>query len=44
VKAVDQNSAGFVCLKRKILRISDAKIKEGVFFNTGKWKKKCGNH
>jgi hypothetical protein len=35
VKAVDQNSAGFVCLKRKIPRISDAKIKEGVFFNTG---------
>jgi hypothetical protein len=31
VKAMDQNSAGFMYLKNKLPRISDAKIKEGVF-------------
>jgi hypothetical protein len=30
-KAMDQNSAGFMCLKNNFPRISDAKIKEGVF-------------
>jgi len=42
VKALDQNSAGVVYLKNKCPKISDAKIKEGVFFgpqmrfNTGR--------
>jgi len=31
VKAMDQNSAGFMYLKNKFPRISDAKIKEGIF-------------
>jgi hypothetical protein len=31
VKAMDQNSAGFMYLKNKLPRTSDAKIKEGVF-------------
>jgi hypothetical protein len=35
VMAVDQNSTGFMYLKSKFPRISDAEIKEGVFFNTG---------
>jgi hypothetical protein len=29
--AKDQNSAGFMCCKNKFLRISDAKIKDGIF-------------
>jgi hypothetical protein len=29
---MDQNSAGFMYLKNKCPRISDANIKEGVFF------------
>jgi len=29
---MDQNSVGFMYLKNKCRRISDAKIKEGVFF------------
>jgi hypothetical protein len=33
VKAMDQNSAGFMYLKNKLPRISDAKIKEGVFMD-----------
>ena len=32
VRAMGQNSAGFMNLKNKFPRISDAKIKEGVFF------------
>jgi hypothetical protein len=32
VKAMDQNSVGFTYLKKKFPRISDAKIKEGIFF------------
>jgi hypothetical protein len=31
---MDQNSAGFMYLKNEFPRISDAKIKEGVFFWT----------
>jgi hypothetical protein len=31
VKAVDQNSAGFMYLKNTFPRISDTKIKEGLF-------------
>jgi hypothetical protein len=31
IKAMDQNSAGFMYLKNKFPRISDAKIKKGVF-------------
>jgi len=31
VKARDKNTAGFMYLKNKFPRISDAKIKEGVF-------------
>jgi len=31
VKVVDQNSAGFMHLKNKFPRISDVKLKEGVF-------------
>jgi hypothetical protein len=31
VKATDQNSAKFIFFKNKFHRISDAKIKEGVF-------------
>jgi hypothetical protein len=31
IKGMDQNSAGFMCLKIKFPRISDCKIKEGVF-------------
>jgi hypothetical protein len=32
VKTMNQNSVGFMYLKKKFLRISDAKIKEGIFF------------
>jgi hypothetical protein len=31
VKAMDQNSAGFMYMKNKFPRIYDTKIKEGVF-------------
>jgi ABC-type long-subunit fatty acid transport system fused permease/ATPase subunit len=31
IKAMDQNSTGFMYLKNKFPTISDAKIKEGVF-------------
>jgi hypothetical protein len=31
LKAMDQNSAGFIYLKNKFPRINDAEIKEGVF-------------
>jgi hypothetical protein len=31
VKAMDKNSAGFMYLKHKFLRIRDANIKEGIF-------------
>jgi hypothetical protein len=31
VKAIDQNSVGFTYLKYKFPRISDTKIKEGIF-------------
>ena len=31
LKGMDQNSPGFMCLKIKFPRISDCKIKEGVF-------------
>jgi len=30
IKAMDQNSTGFMYIKNKFTRISDAKIKEGV--------------
>jgi hypothetical protein len=32
VKEIDQNSSGFMYLKNNFPRISDAKIKEEVFF------------
>jgi hypothetical protein len=31
VKAMDQNSAGFLYLTNKLPRISEAKVREGVF-------------
>jgi hypothetical protein len=31
VKVMDTNGAGFMCLKHKFPRLSDAKIKEGIF-------------
>jgi hypothetical protein len=31
VKAMDKNGAEFMYLKHKFLRLSDAKIKEGIF-------------
>jgi hypothetical protein len=31
VKGIDQNGAGFAYLKETFPRISDAKIKEGIF-------------
>jgi hypothetical protein len=31
VKAMDQNSVGFLYLKNKLPRISDAEIQEGIF-------------
>jgi hypothetical protein len=31
VKGIDQNGAGFAYLKETFTRISDAKIKEGIF-------------
>jgi len=34
---MDQNSAGFMYLKNKFIRISDAKIKEGVFVGPQIW-------
>jgi hypothetical protein len=34
VKAIDQNSAGFMYLKNKFPRISDAEINEGIFVGT----------
>jgi len=33
-KTVDQNSAGYMCLKNTLPRIGGVKIKEGVFFGT----------
>lgn len=31
MKAIDRNGSGFLYLKEKIPKISDAKIKEGIF-------------
>jgi hypothetical protein len=31
IKAMDKNGTGFMYLKLKFLRLSDAKIKEGIF-------------
>jgi hypothetical protein len=31
VKAMDKNGAGFMYSKHKFLRLSDARIKEGIF-------------
>jgi hypothetical protein len=31
IKAMDKSGAGFMCLKHKCPRLSDAKIKEGIF-------------
>jgi hypothetical protein len=31
VKAMDKNGTRFMYLKHKLLRLSDAKIKEGIF-------------
>jgi hypothetical protein len=34
VKAIDKNGAGFMYLKHNFARLSDAKIKEGIFVGT----------
>jgi hypothetical protein len=31
IKTTDKNGAGFIYLKHKFRRLSDAKIKEGIF-------------